>query len=217
MSDDDLLMIIDDDDEVSSNEALSVWNILIVDDDESVHAATSLALESTAIFNRTLKLEHCYSAKEARELLQNNQDFSVILLDVVMENEHAGLDMVGFIRDEVKMQHTRIILRTGQPGYAPELNIFNDYDIDDYRTKSELTRTRLITCITAALRSYRQIQAIAKHREGLEKIIDASSDLMERTAINTFAEGILTQLSSLMNLHDDGIVCVQKATLDSDP
>lgn len=209
--DDDLLHIIDDHEEHLAEPAKLPWRILIVDDDEDVHAATSIALGHTQILNRPLQLEHCYSAAEARARLTEDQNFAVILLDVVMENEHAGLDMVGYIREVLDMQATRVILRTGQPGYAPELTIFNHYDIDDYRTKSELTRTRLITCITSALRSYRQIRALSRQREGLEKIISASSDLMEKRALNTFAEGILTQMASLLDFHDeDGVVCVQR-------
>lgn len=209
--DDDLLSIIDDREELAAEPTKAPWRILIIDDDEDVHATTSIALGHTHILNRPLALEHCYSASEARDMLTHDQNFAVILLDVVMENEHAGLDMVGYIRDTLDMQATRIILRTGQPGYAPELTIFNHYDIDDYRTKSELTRTRLITCITSALRSYRQIRALSRQREGLEKIITASADLMEKTALNTFAEGILTQMASLLDFHDeDGVVCVQR-------
>ncbi len=211
ITDDDLLEIIDDTEEFENTPRKPAWRILIVDDDEGVHAASTLALNNVDIYDRPLELHHCYSAKEARSKLLEDKDFAVILLDVVMESERAGLEMISFIRDEVSLKTCRIILRTGQPGYAPELNIFNDYDIDDYRTKSELTRTRLITCITAALRSYRQITALGKHREGLEKVIAASSDLMEKKAIHSFAEGILTQLASLMSLQDDGIVCAQRS------
>ena len=120
--------------------------------------------------------------------------------------------MVGHIRDTLQMKECRIILRTGQPGYAPELSVFNEYDINDYRTKAELTRTRLITAITSALRSFEQIRTIAENRRGLEMIVHASADLMETRAITALAEGVLTQLAAILKLPLDGIVCAQRGS-----
>lgn len=222
MSNDDFIQLVDDDfisldgteqHDPDQGSDIPPWKILIVDDDEGVHSVTRLALKNLTIFDRPLSLRHCYSATESKELLRSQRDFAVILLDVVMETEDAGLKMVGYIREELQMTECRIILRTGQPGYAPELSIFNEYDINDYRTKADLTRTRLITSITGALRSYRQIHTITENRRGLELIINATSDLMERTALRSFSQGVLTQLSSLLDFDEQGIVCVQRCPM----
>ena len=218
-TDDDLVPILED--ELAGGTASSgpVWRILIVDDDEEVHASTRYALGGVHAAGRALEMAHAHSAAEARALLKADRDFAVILLDVVMETDSAGLDMVEFIRNDMRMSEVRIILRTGQPGYAPELDVFNDYDINDYRTKSELTRIRLITAITSALRSYQQIRTIAEHKRGLELIIGASSDLMERKANSSFADAVLTQLATLLRRPLDGIVCARQelANHDDDP
>ncbi|MDQ5960724.1 MAG: hypothetical protein QG592_1807 [Pseudomonadota bacterium] len=209
---DEFVSLIDDDDPAKGRHGSDLWQILVVDDDHEVHAATDFALHAVRILGRPLAISHAHSAMEAREMLAANRDFSVVLLDVVMETEDAGLAMVGYIRDTLHMPECRIILRTGQPGYAPELSVFNDYDINDYRTKAELTRTRLITAITSALRSYEQIRTIAENRRGLEMIVHAAADLMEVRAINTFAEGVLTQVAALLKLPLDGIVCAQRGS-----
>ncbi|WP_148714798.1 putative bifunctional diguanylate cyclase/phosphodiesterase [Chitinolyticbacter meiyuanensis] len=188
------------------------WAVLVIDDDDEVHAATRFALSHHLILGRELELVHARSAAEARTVLAQRQDFAVILLDVVMETGDAGLTLVGYIRDVLKLTECRIILRTGQPGYAPELTVFNNYDINDYRTKAELTHTRLITAITAALRSYDQIRTIAENRRGLELIVRAVADLMEQHALTQFAEGVLTQLTALLKLPLDGIVCAQRGS-----
>lgn len=215
--DDDIISIIEDDEVENSKDLYSeTWNILVVDDDEGVHSATKIALNDLSIFEKPLQLFHCYSVSETTALLKERKDFAVILLDVVMETEDAGLQMVSLIREKFGMDECRIILRTGQPGYAPELTIFNEYDINDYRTKSELNRTRLITSITAAIRSYRQIHTISENRRGLELIIEATSHLMDKKALQSFSQGVLTQLSSLLDLPRNGIVCVQKANLGLD-
>ena len=102
------------------------------------------------------------------EVLQENPDIALILFDAVMETEEAGLSAVQVIREKPGMEDVRIILRTGQPGQVPELDTISKYDINDYKTKSELTRTKLISAMISALRSWQQIQRIGNSRRGLE-------------------------------------------------
>ena len=188
----------------------SPWKVLIVDDDPEVHGVTRFALQHLRVFGRPLRLLHAASGQAARGILQQHPDIAVALLDVVMETTRAGLDLVGYIRDELGMMECRLILRTGEPGYAPELTVIEEYDINDYRTKAELNRTRLITTVSAALRSYQQLCTIAEQRQGLEMVVRAAAELKEERAIAYFAEGVLTQLAALLRLPVDGIVCSQK-------
>ncbi|XZG71332.1 putative bifunctional diguanylate cyclase/phosphodiesterase [Chitinibacteraceae bacterium HSL-7] len=212
-ADDDQLELIDDSADLPPPEPDAArWPLLVVDDDREVHAVTRLVLSHQDICGRPLELVHASSASEARAILAQRQDFAVILLDVVMESSDAGLTLVDHIRKSAGMSEVRIILRTGQPGYAPELSVFNDYDINDYRTKAELTHIRLITAITAAVRSYAQIRMIAENRRGLELIVAAVADLTERHALSRFAEGVLTQLTALLKLPLDGVVCAQRGS-----
>lgn len=210
-NDNDDFLIIDDEDQTPTIEQ-EAWQLLVVDDDREVHAATRLALARTMVLGRSIHLTHAYSAKEAIEIFATRQDFAIILLDVVMETDNAGLELVSEIRETYGMTECRIILRTGQPGHAPEVAVFNDYDINDYCTKSELTRTRLITAIMAALRSYQQIRTIAENRRGLELIVRAVPGLMEHRAIASFGSGVLTQIAALLKIPVDGIICALKGS-----
>ncbi|MBN8451708.1 EAL domain-containing protein [Accumulibacter sp.] len=191
---------------------LSPWKVLVIDDDPEVHTVTRFSLQDLRVFGRPLSLLHASSAAAARSLLRDHPDVAVVLLDVVMETAQAGLELVGFIRDELGLAECRLILRTGEPGYAPELTVIQEYDINDYRTKGELTHTRLITTVSSALRSYQQLHALAEHRRGLELIVRAAADLMQEHAIANLAEGVLTQLAALLRLPVDGIVCSQKGS-----
>lgn len=96
----------------------SRWKILIVDDELDVHKVTRLVLSGFEFGGRTLELYSAYSAAEARELLGAHPDMAVILLDVVMEDDDAGLKLVRHIRKEQHNNAVRIILRTGQPEQA---------------------------------------------------------------------------------------------------
>lgn len=185
------------------------WKILIVDDDEDVHRATEYALIDISILNRPLIFLHAHSSMEAFEILATNEDVAVILLDVVMEREDAGLVAIGVIRRDMGLTQPRIILRTGQPGYAPEMATIQAYDINDYRTKSELTRIKLYTALTAAIRSYEQLQKLGASRRGLEQIVTASNKLHNEPGGREFAAGVLIQTAQLIGAKPEGLVCAR--------
>ncbi|GAB4214597.1 MAG: EAL domain-containing protein [Rhodoferax sp.] len=185
------------------------WRILIVDDDEDVHQATLFALKGLVVLERPLSFLHAHSAQQARQMLLNESDLALVFLDVVMETPNAGLDLVDFLRHQAGLRCTRVILRTGQPGYAPEHETIVRYDINDYKTKSELTHHKLLTTVTAALRAYDQLRVIEAGRRGLELIVRCSSGFLEVQGIQQFAVGVITQIAALLRLEPDGLVCAQ--------
>jgi len=129
---------------------------------------------------------------------------------VIMESDTAGLELVEFIRGDLKNDTVRIILRTGQPGQAPERRVIVDYDINDYKAKTELTADKLFTALTAALRGYQQLQRMVETRRGLEIIIDAASTLFDFKSMQRLAEGVLTQIASLLNVDCAGILVLRE-------
>ncbi|MBC7454905.1 MAG: EAL domain-containing protein [Massilia sp.] len=180
---------------------------MIVDDDEDVHSTTTFALGNLDVQQRPLQFVHAYSAGQARELLEREADIAVILLDVVMEQDDAGLHLVRYIRESLKLAEVRIILRTGQPGYAPEIDAIRDFDINDYKTKSELTRVKLYTTVAAAIRSYEQICAISAGRRGLDQIVRASTELMALQGVPDFGAAVLTQIAAILGIAPRGVLC----------
>ncbi|MFA9275276.1 MAG: DUF3369 domain-containing protein [Candidatus Aquirickettsiella gammari] len=207
---DDALVFMDElsgDHLANANTPQPNWRVMIIDDDPDVHSATMFALGNLEIQNRSLSFLHAYSAAEAREILAYESNIAVILLDVVMEQEDAGLNLVNYVRKTLGLHDVRIILRTGQPGYAPEIDAIRDYDINDYKTKSELTRTKLYTTVTSAIRSYEQICAITANQRGLELIVNASTELMSQKGMQNFAAGVLQQIVILLGRKIEGLVC----------
>lgn len=170
------------------------WKLLIVDDEEEVHSLTRLVLRNYEFEGRGLELLSAYSGAEARSVLAENQDIALILLDVVMEQEDSGLRLVQHIRGTLRNRNVRIILRTGQPGQAPEMEVVARYDINDYKAKTELTSQKLFTTVTSALRAWRDIQTIEQSRRGLERVIEASGGLFEWQSRSQFAAAVLRDL-----------------------
>ena len=136
------------------------WRMLVVDDEPDVHRVTRMVLADFSFEGRSLEIISALSGGEAREILRKANDIAVILLDVVMETDDAGLTLVREIRQDIGNENVRIVLRTGQPGMAPEQKVIVEYDINDYKSKAELTAQKLFTTIVAALRSYRDLVAI---------------------------------------------------------
>lgn len=189
----------------SDPEQSTPWKVLIVDDDEEVHAITTLALRNFRFDGRPLTFLHSYNGVEGEATMREHPDVALCLLDVVMETDHAGLDLAEIIRTRLNNTFTRIVLRTGQPGQAPEETIIADYDINDYKEKTELTRSKLHTLLYSCLRSYRDILALDRSRQGLERILSASLHLQQKTFLPDFALGILEQISAILSPDEDAL------------
>jgi CheY-like chemotaxis protein len=211
MDDNDVLHLIDDEPQAAAVEGARTWTIAVIDDDPAVHEGTRFALYDYSLHGQGLRILSAYSASEGKALLERERDIAVVLLDVVMETDSAGLDLVDFIRKELKNETVRIVLRTGQPGQAPERRVIVDYDINDYKAKTELTADKLFTTLTAALRSYQQLQRLVDTRRGLEIIIEAASTLFDFQSMQRLAQGVLTQLASLLQVDCAGILVVRDA------
>lgn len=208
MIDEDCLLFDDDDESDKTllfDHGLESWKLLIVDDDPEVHQITKLALVNFNFEHKRLDFLHAYGAAEAFNIIQATPDIALTLLDVVMETEHAGLDLVEKIRMTLNNNMIRIILRTGQPGAAPERDIIANYDINDYAEKAELSAQKLFTIVVASLRAYRDIvklensraellqanQHLSKERERIQVTLDSIGDAV----MTTDAAGLLTHLN----------------------
>ena len=209
MNDDDIIRLVEDDAPPPQRSEAKAWKVAIIDDDRAVHDGTRFALYDYALNGDGIELVSAYSAAEGRELLRAHPDIAVILLDVVMESDRAGLELVNHIRRELRNEAVRIILRTGEPGQAPERQVIVDYDINDYKAKTELTADKLFTSLTAALRSHMQLRAMIETRRGLEIIIDATPTLFDFRSMQRLAEGVLTQVASLLAVDCAGILILR--------
>ncbi len=174
----------------------SSYKIMIADDDNEIHTVTKMILKDFNFEGKNLSFIDTYSGKETMEALKNNQDIAVLFLDVVMEENNSGLFIVDYLRNTLNNNLTRIILRTGQPGEAPEDKVIREYDINDYRLKTELTVQRLNTSLYAALRSYRDITKLERNKRGLEKMIEASSEMFQHNSLSDFLSSILDQVAN---------------------
>src|SRR5690554_2070336 len=178
--------------------SLNPFRILIVDDDEEIHAITKMALSDFCLHGRHLEFVSAYSGEEARRLLSESNDFALVLLDVVMEHDHAGLEVAQWIRESLQNRIIRIVLRTGQPGQAPEEDIIARYEIDDYKEKTELTYRKLVTLMYSSLRAYSELCRVERNRKALEHIIEALARLFTASSVKELSRGILEQLVALV-------------------
>ncbi|GLO62790.1 3'3'-cGAMP-specific phosphodiesterase 2 [Vibrio sp. MACH09] len=192
------------------------WRVLLVDDDEQMHQITRIALSGFEFQERHLELISAFSAEQAKVILQDNDDIAIALIDVVMETEHAGLDLVKYIRTEQDNRLIRLVLRTGQAGQAPEDVVIKEYEIDDYKEKTELTTQKLRTLLYSMLRSYRDLCLIEEQKEGLSRVITASANVQNTNTLKTYATTVLHQLTSLLKLDASAFYCLVQPSSDGE-
>lgn len=176
------------------------WKVLLVDDEPEVHEVTRLVLRGFRFEDRPLQLLSADGFDSAVAVLESHPDVAVALIDVVMETEDAGLRLVRHIREVRDDHRIRLILRTGQPGQAPEQDVIRDYDINDYKEKTELTAQKLTTTLYAALRGHRDLMVIEASRAGLERVLAASSFIFSHEQTTEFASAVLSQLTALVGM-----------------
>ena len=208
--------LLDEDDETAGGSPSAaidqrLWRVLIVDDDVDVHAVTRLALRNVSFKGRELELFSAYSGAEGFQILRDTPDIALVLLDVVMETDDAGLILARRIREELSNQIVRVVLRTGQPGQAPEQRVIIEYDINDYKAKTELTTQKLFTTVISALRAYESLMMLERSRIGLGKILAGATNLYQIHSLREFASGVLNQISAILDVGADGVLCVMSA------
>jgi signal transduction histidine kinase len=196
----DELVLLDDSDNLHDNR--SGWYLLVVDDDDEIHNVTRYALTNFSYQEKPLLILSAYSDAEARTILQRIPQIAVVIIDVVMERNDSGLRLVEFIRNDLKNEFVRLILRTGQPGEAPEHDVIVKYDINDYKNKAELTNTRLQTLMTTALRSFADIIHLDNLRSTLERQVRERTH--ELSAANERLQALNIEKDEIMGIvaHD---------------
>lgn len=196
-----------DDDETSEVLATELlpdqepWNILIVDDDVDVHVVTKFALRDVRYSRRPLNFFHAYSGSEGAAMMRSHPNMACVLLDVVMENDHAGLDLARQIRGELDNHLVRIVLRTGQSGQALEQSIIVDYDVNDYRTKSELTSQKLFTTVISALRAYESLLTASLSIDALQRAQNKIKELRSALDHHTLFH-IIDETGKIIHVND---------------
>mgnify|MGYP001943271339 CR=1 FL=1 len=181
------------------------WKVLIVDDEESVHTITKSVLKNQEIDGRGIEFYSAFSGTEAIEILSSVDEIAVIFLDVVMESNEAGLEACRRIREELENDLVRIILRTGQPGSAPENEVIIKYRINDYKEKTDLTASKLFSCMVTAIRSYQDLLNLEQSKQGLKKVIEATKTITKKKSIGMFLEGILDQLVFILDASESSV------------
>ena len=200
---DDVLVFAEEESDGVVLSQADAWLVLIVDDEEEVHRLTRFVLADFTFEERPVTFLSAYSAAEAESVLRDHPEVAVILLDVVMEREDAGLQLVRIIREDMANREVRIILRTGQPGQAPESEVVARYDINDYKCKGDLTAQQLHNTLLVSLRDYRDIRTVVRSREGMQQILTAGGKLFSQQQVEGFTDCVLGELVGLLSRSQD--------------
>jgi CheY-like chemotaxis protein len=173
------------------------WPVLLVDDDPDVLAVSQLAMKHVEVDGVPIRLHTAASQAEAIQLLDGQlggtvaPHVAVAFVDVVMESDHAGLELCQYIRETRNDRLMQIYIRTGQPGTAPERSVIDRYDINGYFSKVELTEDKLYSLLKAGVRQFRfSSMALAEFGVVAGTMTHADS----RQTMTDYMNGFLKQL-----------------------
>jgi len=183
------------------------WKVLAIDDDSDFQRSIAFALRGMRFHQRRIELLQARSMGEAARLLARHRDIAVILLDVVMDTDDAGLRLCKALRETIGNLAVRIVLVTGEAGPAPLKHAMLDYDINDYWAKPELSVERLHTVLYANLRAFDQLRSVHRARRGLQMIVEASNALVVTHSLPDFAGRLLRELAALLGVQPEGVMC----------
>lgn len=189
----------------------SPWTLLVVDDDPSVLAITRLALQGLTVDGAPLVLLEAFDAAEARAVLASRPDVALVLTDVVMEDEQAGLELVRWIRTQPHLEACRLVIRTGQPGRAPELQVLQELDINDYWPKTEMTAHRMRTLLVGLVRSYRDLRRLERKNRELHRLMLGLGELVSSPGSASLVAALARTLEHSTRLQGAAVLFVDKA------
>lgn len=173
--------------------------ILLVDDDHDVHLLSRMVLKSMSYGGRGVEILTARSGEEALHILASCPNVAVILLDVVMETDRSGLDTCDHIRNDLGNAFVRILLRTGQPGAAPERDVIQRYDIDGYLAKGDLTAARLFSTVRTSLKAFTELTRLEHHRAAFQKIDDDMLAIRAYESVESMLERVVQTGSEVLN------------------
>lgn len=202
---------IGDDEANKTPSSKNSWKMLIVDDEPDIHTVTEMALDEFSFNDRDLEIINAYSGAQAREILSEQEDIALVLLDVVMETQNAGLDTAKWIREELTNKRVQIVLRTGQAGDTPQKKVISDYDINGYCEKSELTAQKLFSTLCTSFRSYENISQLEKNTQSLRKIISSTLSLFKYRNYEDLVSNALKELSELIGVQGGSLYSIDNS------
>src|SRR5262245_28155489 len=168
--------------------------VLAVDDEPDVLSVTKLALRSMNVGGLPLKVYTATSKAEAIKLLQGPlgsqtrgiSRIAVAFIDVVMETDHAGLELCQYMRETMGNKVTQIYVRTGQPGVAPERAVIDRYDITGYLAKTEATEEKLYSLVRSGIRTALVTGLALGLSEATAALVNASRSRDSMAAVLTY-------------------------------
>jgi CheY-like chemotaxis protein len=172
--------------------------VLVADDEPDVLAVTRLSLRGMRHGGRPVELVPVATGAGTVAAMRADPGIAVILLDVVMETDSAGLDACRAIREELGNRYVRILLRTGQPGAAPERATIDDFDIDGYLPKAELTTNRLYAAVRTALKAFEELVDLDRHRRALLLLNETAASLHPYEPLRLMLERVLGAMAALV-------------------
>ena len=177
----------------------TTWKLLTVHSNASANKATKLVVEKLSFMDKQFCVLEAFSLKKAKRILLKNTDIAIVIIPVILERKSKGIELIHFIRRDLKNKKIRIILRTGYPNSLPEKEVTKGYEIDSCLSEEDPDEDQLKFTVLNTIQIYHQTQQVTNYMKGL-----AGSIAHEMRHPLSISKGALENVKEIIQLHKTG-------------
>jgi len=186
-----------------------VWPIMMVGFDTELSSHVAHLLSDYAIAGHCIKVMHCHTAERALQQLIERR-FALVIIDARLLDLSNPDNLVRVMREDFQQYHTRYVVIDCEQGETPMAEWLLEMHIQEYRVLHHLNNNDWLMIISQSCQQYQLNVAHHRQERGLEKVVNSTTDLLNKTSLRHFAEGVLDQLTANLGLEEDGLICVQR-------
>ena len=132
------------------------WRVLIVDDEPELHVLTTTVLKDFMFEGKSLEFVSAHNELEISEALESDQDYAIIITDIIREEIDSGFKLIARIRSDSRFDNTYLIIRSGSLGLLSMRQAATDYDVDYINEKANFSTSIFFSVFTIGIRTYRK-------------------------------------------------------------
>ena len=175
------------------------YKVLVVDQRPTALYSSRLALSKMSFAGKSFTAIEACSLEEAKKRLLDHEGVAMVILNSEIEGQDISVSIIDFIRNELKNESIRIIIRTGYPNSSLKRSITENYKIDGYLFEEEIEKSQFEFVVINAIHTYNQIQKAIQylHTNALiENVISGNEAIREKFS-DTIHEGVAQNIAGV--------------------
>ncbi len=159
------------------------WSVLVVDDDPVVRHLTRENLRGVDVDGLPLEIDACENTDAARKLIAATE-YALIIMDVAIETEFAGLDLVEELKRSPGVGFTQVVVQSATPMTERSGRQAGMSGIADYWRKGEIAPLRMQVLVRGLVRAYATARSLHAEQLYLRKLLFQLPDIVLHVSVD---------------------------------